>query len=99
MKTREILRGIVTTPLTDGQWEALVSWASDVISGKVDGLEDGLGTTKLIYHVNRGEAHLAAAEFSKWCLVNGHINTYALATRKAEAQHFIRGANVSPIPR
>lgn len=99
MKAREVLRKIVTAILTNEQWEALDSWADDVLSGRVDGLEDGLGTTKLIYHVNRGETQLAAAEFSKWCLVKGHINTQALATRRAEAQHFIRGANVSPLSR
>ena len=80
---------LITVPLSPLQVRALISWAQDVTTGAVDGLEDGLGTTKLIYHINKREFHLAAAEFNKWCLVKGSINKAAQARRRQEAANFI----------
>lgn len=93
VEAREHVLRLITRPLSPHQDGAVADWALDVLTGKVDGLADGLQTAKLVLHINAGEMQLAAAEFPKWCLVRGKINQAALNRRNHEAFIFRQGTN------
>ena len=77
---RSILR-LVETPLNDGQFAALVSFAFNLGSG-------ALQRSRLRACVNRGDMDAAAREFPRWCLAGGRRIPGLLRRRLAEAEMF-----------
>lgn len=90
VSAREYVLLRVTVEITLWQDQALVEWARDLLDGVVDCDEGDLSQTKLLQHLNAGEFQLAAAEFSKYCLVDGRIDQAALNRRNNEAHLFRR---------
>lgn len=78
---RSVLR-LITVPLTDGQFDALVSFTFNLGAG-------ALQRSTLRQKVNRKEHGEAAAELLKWCWAGGRKLAGLLARRKAEALHYL----------
>ena len=78
------LAKLVHQPLSESQTLALVCWAEDVKNRGAQGPEDSVESSELLYHLNRGNFQVAAAEFTKWCLVKGRLNNTKLASRRME---------------
>lgn len=76
---RSVLR-LITVPLTDGQFGALVSFVFNLGGGK-------LQASTLRRKVNRGES--AAGEFSKWVYAGGVRLPGLIKRRAAEAALFL----------
>lgn len=59
---------LVTIPLTQNQFDALVSFAYNVGSDiDADDIAEGLGDSTLLKKLNAGDLSGAADEFLKWC--------------------------------
>jgi len=80
---------LIAVPLLDHQQDAVLAWGRAVLLGRVEGLDDGLESTALLYHLNRREFQLAAAEFPKWCRVNGKVCATQWNARMAEQRLFL----------
>jgi GH24 family phage-related lysozyme (muramidase) len=74
--------------LSLNQEQAIASWAEDVLHHRVQGPEIGVADSRLLYHVNHRNFQIAAAEFSKWCLVHGRPNPAMLKKRREEQALF-----------
>ena len=75
---RAVLR-LITVPLTDGQFDALVSFTFNVGAG-------GLQRSTLRRKVNREEHSAVPAEFMKWAWAGGRKLKGLVRRREAEAR-------------
>lgn len=86
----QAVRSLVTVQLTQGQFDALVSFAynvgPDIDSDKV---AEGLGDSTLLRMVNAGNTAAAAAEFHKWVKNDGRVMLGLRRRRAAEAALFV----------
>jgi GH24 family phage-related lysozyme (muramidase) len=73
---------LITVPLTDGQFDALVSFVFNVGAG-------GLQRSTLRRKVNREEHALVPAEFMKWIWAGGRKLQGLVRRREAEARCYI----------
>lgn len=74
----------VTVPLTQTQFDALVSFAYNV------GIKAFMGST-LLKLLNQGKYHAAAQEFGKWTKAGGKELAGLVARRRKEKELFLKG--------
>ncbi len=77
---RAVLR-LIAVPLTQGQFDALVSFTFNLGSG-------ALQRSTLRFKVNREEHHDVPAELMKWVWAGGRKLKGLVKRRKAEAKHY-----------
>jgi lysozyme len=82
---------LVTVPLTQNQFDALVSFTFNV-GGDIDAdtIAEGLGDSTLLSKLNRGDYVGAAAEFAKWNKQKGRVLN-GLTTRRAAEREMFEG--------
>jgi lysozyme len=78
---QSVLR-LITVPLMDGQFDALVSFAFNLGGG-------ALQRSTLRRKINRGEHDEVPPELLKWCWVGGRKLVGLLARRRAEARLYL----------
>ncbi|MEI7681372.1 MAG: lysozyme [Betaproteobacteria bacterium] len=76
---------LIRVLLTDGQFDALVSFMFNLSAG-------ALQCSTLHRQTNRGEHDAAALEFLKWVWAAGRQLPGLMARRKAESGIYLRGA-------
>lgn len=81
---RAVLRCTEGVALTQGQFDALVSFAFNVG-------EAALERSRLLRHLKAGEPYLAAAEFGKWVNGGGKVLPGLVKRRAAERERFLLG--------
>jgi GH24 family phage-related lysozyme (muramidase) len=86
---------LVAVDLTPQQWEALSSWAQDVWLNAVQGPESSVEHSVLLSNLNQRNFQIAAAEFSKWIIVNGKPSLKMLSKRRAEQALFRNASNAT----
>jgi lysozyme len=74
---------LVKVPLTQGQYDALVSFAYNC------GVE-ALRVSSLLRYLNKGEYNLAALQFSRWTRANGKVLP-GLVSRRADEYELFKG--------
>lgn len=80
---------LLRVPVTQGQFDALVSFAYNVGSDiDADTLAEGLGDSTLLRLVNANDMRSAAREFARWCNANGKPMRGLKRRRAAEAALF-----------
>lgn len=80
---------LVTVPLTQGQFDALVSFAYNVgLDIDADTQAEGLGDSTLLREVNAEDFAGAAAEFAKWNKNDGKVMRGLIRRRAAERALF-----------
>jgi len=77
----EQVAGLVDVPLTQGQFDALVSFAYNVGLGNLRG-------STLLRKLNAGDAEGAALEFHRWNRARGQVMPGLVRRRAAEALRF-----------
>lgn len=77
----EAVTRLVKVPLTQGQYDALVSFAYNC------GVE-ALRVSSLLKYLNKGQYNLAALQFNRWTRANGKVLPGLVTRRKAEYQLF-----------
>lgn len=83
---------LVLVPLTQGQFNALVSFAYNVGSDiDADTVAEGLGDSTLLKKLNAGDYAGAADEFLKWNKANGIAVNGLTRRRKGEREMFLGG--------
>lgn len=85
--TRAAQRGVgslVTQPVTQEQYDALVSFTFNVGTGN-------LQSSTLLRKLNAGDCHGAAAEFSRWTRAKGKVLAGLVARRADERRAFEAG--------
>jgi lysozyme len=81
---------LVKVPLTQGQFDALVSFVYNVGSDiDADNIAEGLGDSTLLKKLNAGDYAGAAAEFGKWTKSGGVIIGGLVRRRRAERDLFL----------
>jgi lysozyme len=75
---------LVNVHLTQGQWDALVSFEYNLGEGN-------LASSTLLEKVNAGDFRGAALEFPRWCHSGGEVLEGLVLRRKAEQQLFLTG--------
>lgn len=81
---------LVKVPLTQGQFDALVSFAYNVGSDiDADKIAEGLGDSTLLAKLNAGDLRGAAAEFRKWNKNDGKVMRGLVRRRAAEECLFL----------
>lgn len=81
---------LVTVPMTQGQFDALVSFSFNVgLDQDADTQAEGLGDSSLLRYLNRGNYPIAAEEFKKWVHDNGKIVAGLVRRRAAERDMFL----------
>ena len=83
---RAVLR-LISVPLTQGQFDALVSFTFNLGAG-------ALQRSTLRRKVNREEHADVPAEFSKWVWAGGRKMNGLIKRRKAEAELYLGNATV-----
>ena len=86
----QAVRSCVTVPLTQGQFDALVSFAYNVGAG-------ALQDSTLLRKLNAGDYAGAANEFANWTKAGGKVLAGLQRRRAAEAAMF-RGGGTAPTP-
>lgn len=83
---------LVKVPLTQGQFDALVSFAFNV-GDDIDGddIAEGLGDSTLLKRLNEGNYLAAATEFLKWDKCRGKVLRGLTRRRQAERELFLSG--------
>jgi lysozyme len=82
---------LVKVPLTQGQFDALVSFAYNVGSDiDADTIAEGLGDSTLLCKLNAGDYEGAAQEFNKWNKNDGKVMR-GLVRRRAAEEALFRG--------
>ena len=84
LRAEQAVLRLITAPLTDGQFDALVSFTFNLGSG-------ALQRSTLRRKVNREEYVDAPAEFMKWVWAGGKKLKGLIKRRKSEVQHFLLG--------
>ena len=80
---------LVKVPLTQGQFDALVSFAYNVGSDiDTDTIAEGLGDSTLLRKLNAGDYEGAAQEFKKWNKNDGKVMRGLIRRRAAEEALF-----------
>lgn len=88
--TEEGINRLVKVPLTQNQFDALVSFAYNVgLDEDSDYIPEGLGDSTLLKRLNGGDYEGAAEEFEKWKNVNGKPVRGLLHRRLAEKAMFL----------
>lgn len=88
---REV-EGLILVPVTQGQFDALVSFAFNVGSDiDEDSIPEGLGDSTLLKKLNRGDYAGAADEFPKWVYSRGKKLKGLVRRRAAERDLFLTG--------
>lgn len=83
------VRKLVKMPLTQGQYDALVSFAFNVGTDiDEDQIPEGLGDSTLLKYVNAGLFAAAAREFPKWNKAGGKVLRGLIRRREAEKELF-----------
>jgi lysozyme len=86
---REV-ESLVQVPVTQGQFDALVSFAFNVGSDiDEDTIAEGLGDSTLLRKLNRGDYAGAADEFPKWNKSRGRVVRGLTVRRSAERALFL----------
>lgn len=86
------VNSLVKVPLTEGQFDALVSFAFNVGSDiDADTIAEGLGDSTLLKLVNAGRFDAAAGEFGKWNKAGGKVLEGLTRRRATEAALFRSG--------
>ncbi len=86
---REV-ENLVHVPLTQGQFDALVSFSFNVgLDIDDDNIAEGLGDSTLLRKLNRGDYAGAADEFPKWNKSRGRVLGGLVARRGAERALFL----------
>jgi lysozyme len=85
----DAVRRNVRVPLTQGQFDALVSWVFNLGEGK-------LATSTLLKRLNDGDYAGAAAEFSRWVMAGGFKQPGLVARRQVERTMFESGIDSRP---
>lgn len=94
---RDVLR-LVTVPLTQGQFDALVLFTLNCGSDiDADSLAEGLGDSTLLRKLNEGDYDGAAEEFLKWCKNDGKVMKGLKRRRAAEVVLFKGGTAAEAI--
>lgn len=86
MVAEEAVLRLVDAPLTEGQFDALVSFTFNLGAG-------ALQRSALRRRLNRREYVAAASEFPRWVYAGGRVLAGLVARREAERQRFL-----SPMP-
>lgn len=77
---------LVTVPLTDNQFSALVSWVFNIGSDiDADDIAEGLGDSTMLKRINAGDYSGAAIEMQKWNKAGGKTLPGLIARRQREA--------------
>lgn len=85
----EAVERLVTAPLTQDQFDALVSFTFNVGADEdADTTPEGLGDSTLLKKLNAGDYDGAAREFVKWNRNDGKVMAGLTARRTAEAAMF-----------
>lgn len=79
----EHVKALVTVPLNDNQFAALVSFAFNVGAGR-------LKTSTLLRLLNSGDYEGAADQLPRWRRAGGHVMPGLVRRRKAERELFLR---------
>lgn len=80
---------LVTVPLTQGQFDALVSFCYNVGQDiDADNIAEGLGDSTLLKRLNAGDYIGASSEFAKWTKQKGKILGGLVRRRHAERKLF-----------
>lgn len=80
---------LVKVPLTQGQFDALVSFAYNLGSDiDTDTIAEGLGDSTLLRKLNAGDYEGAALEFKKWNKNDGKVMRGLVRRRAAEEARF-----------
>lgn len=74
---------LVTTPLTQGQFDALVSFTYNLGAGR-------LKTSTLLKYLNEGRPFAAAAQFKLWCHADGKVVEGLVKRRAWETDTFLK---------
>lgn len=86
---REV-ESLVHVPVTQGQFDALVSFAFNVGSDiDEDNIAEGLGDSTLLRLLNRGDYAGASDEFRKWNKSKGRVERGLTRRRAAERELFL----------
>lgn len=83
-KAETVVRSLVTVPLTQAQFDALVSFVYNVGAG-------AFRSSTLLRLLNDGDYAGAMAEFNRWVYSDGRVLPGLVARREAEAALFERG--------
>ncbi|MFQ2386766.1 lysozyme [Aeromonas dhakensis] len=91
---RDVL-SLVKVPLTQGQFDALVSFAYNVGSDiDADTIPEGLGDSTLLRKLNAGDYDGAAREFRKWNKNDGKVMR-GLTRRRVAEECLFRGMDAA----
>lgn len=77
----EYVDRLVTVPLTQGQWDALVSWVYNLGPGALE-------KSTMLRRLNAGDYARAAAELERWNRAGGHVLAGLVRRRAAERAMF-----------
>ncbi|RAY96058.1 lysozyme [Enterobacter cloacae] len=92
-KFEEGVRSLVTVPLTQGQFDALVSFSYNVgLDIDSDNVAQGLGDSTLLRKINLLDYEGASMEFHKWNKSNGKI-MLGLTRRRVAEEALFNGMN------
>ena len=87
-KFENLINRIVTVPLTQNQFNALVSWAFNVG-------ENAVKNSTLIRKLNSGDYDAVPFELMRWNKINGQVNRGLTNRRAAEVGLWARGSFVA----
>lgn len=82
------VKRLVKVPLTQGQFDALVSFSFNLGEGN-------LSRSTLLRKLNSGDYEGAAREFPRWCRAGGRILPGLVKRRKAEMELFLSGTDTT----
>lgn len=82
------LAGMLSIPVSQGQWDALVLLVFDYGLARIR-------SSMLVRLVNAGDFGRAAEEFSKWVQVSGRPNIQMVKRREVERHLFLEGSRVT----
>jgi lysozyme len=86
------VNSLVKVKVTQGQFDALVSFAFNVGSDiDDDDIAEGLGDSTLLRKLNKGDYDGACAEFAKWNKSKGKVLNGLVRRRSIEAELFKTG--------
>lgn len=87
--SEDAVNSLVKVPLTQGQFDALVSFVFNVGPDiDADTIAEGLGDSTLLKKLNSGDYAGAANEFPRWNKQNGKVLRGLTLRREAERQLF-----------